>query len=113
VEGSVPFAPSTWILPSSHMSTNATSTRSRVQPVGEDSVMAVGDDGEVLIEGMKEPCLLCLLSSRVNRHSHLPLGSYHLHTCPLTQPVQGAEFNLCTLPGLSMESSEIGRVQKP
>lgn len=30
---------------------------------GEDSVMA-GDDGEVLIEGMKEPCFL---SSRVNR----------------------------------------------
>lgn len=43
---------------------------------------------------------LPLIVWRVQSHSHLPLGSYHLHTCPLTQPVQGAEFNLCTLPGL-------------
>lgn len=57
---------------------------------GEDSVMAVGDDGEVLIEGMKEPCLLCLLSSRVNRGR----GGYWLSTL---QSRQCTQVELCSL----------------
>ena len=53
----------------------------------EDSVMVVGDDGEVLVEGVKEPCLL---SSRVNRGR----GGYWLSILQSRQRTQG---ELCSL----------------
>jgi hypothetical protein len=54
---------------------------------GEDSAMAVGDNGEVLIDGMKEPCLF---SNRVNRGR----GGYWLSILRSRQCIQA---ELCSL----------------
>lgn len=54
---------------------------------GEDSVVVVGDDGEVLVEAMKDPCLL---SSRVNRGR----GGYWLS---ILRSRQCKQVELCSL----------------
>ena len=54
---------------------------------GEDSVMGVGDDGEMLVEGRKDPCLL---SSRVNRGR----GGYWLS---ILRSRQCTQVELCSL----------------